>query len=311
MTLSKPKGSNNWGRWGEDDELGTVNLLTPEVVTSAAGEVKQGKVLSLSLPIKGSTSSAVAETVPHICGRPLPQHFMSVDGADYEAGVKQPAGGRGIADDALMISPHGTSTHMDALCHMWTGDEVYNGHKASRIRSYGATRCGIEKVGGIATRGVFFDIPAERGVETLEATDRITLEDLEGSCKRRGIQLRSGDAVVIRTGWTAVYAQDREKYWSGEPGLSTEAAEWLAAQDISLVACDNSAISGLNAEGRADETVEDDVHMIFLWRHGTYLVEMLWLEELAKEGADTFLLTLAPLAIVGGTGSPVNPLAIL
>lgn len=303
--------TGNWGRWGDEDQLGSLNLLTGDVVRAAAGAVRQGRILSLSLPIKGSTSSSVAETVPHLKGRPLPQHFMSVDGADYEAGVKLPAGGRGIADDALIVSPHGTTTHMDALCHMWTGRQIYNGHASSRIRSYGATRCGMENVAGVVTRGVLFDVPTFRGVGVLDPADRITIADLEAMSAKGGFTVGAGDAVVIRTGWPTVFAESPERYWGGEPGLSSEAARWLAARDIALVASDNSAISGLNAEGRADETLEDDIHMIFLWRHGIYLIEMLWLEELAAAGQSSFLFVVAPLKIVGGTGSPVNPLAVL
>jgi kynurenine formamidase len=302
---------SNWGRWGEEDQRGALNLLTGDAVRAATGAVRQGRVLSLSLPIKGSTSSSVAETVPHLKGRPLPQHFMSVDGADYEAGVKLPAGGRGIADDALMLSPHGTTTHMDALCHMWTGKQIYNGHAASRIRSYGATRCGMENVEGVVTRGILFDVPAFRGVDVLDPADRITVADLQAMSGQTGVTVGQGDAIVIRTGWPTVFAQSPERYWAGEPGLSSDAARWLAARDIVLVASDNSAISGLNVEGRADETLEDDIHMIFLWRHGIYLIEMLWLEELAAAGQATFLFVVAPLKIVGGTGSPVNPLAVL
>ena len=306
-----PTGPHNWNRWGAEDELGALNLLTGAVVRSALGSVQQGRILSLSLPIKGSTSSSAPSTVPHLKGRPLPQHFMSVDGADYEAGVKLPAGGRGIADDALLLSPHGTTTHMDALCHMWTGKQIYNGHASSRIRSYGATRCGIEKIEGIVTRGVLFDVAGYRGVDVMDPADRISALDLEAMSEAMGITVGHGDAIVIRTGWPTVYARDPERYWGGEPGLSSDAAKWLAARDISVVASDNSAISGLNKEGLADETVEDDIHMIFLWRHGIYLMEMLWLEELATAAQPTFLFVVAPLKIVGGTGSPVNPLAVL
>jgi len=302
---------NNWGRWGEEDQRGALNLLSGDVVRSAMSSVAQGRVLSLSLPIKGSTSSSVSSTVPHLKGRPLPQHFMSVDGADYEAGVKLPAGGRGMADDALIVSPHGTTTHMDALCHMWTGKQIYNGHPSSRIRSYGATRCGMENVEGIVTRGVLFDVAAFRGIEVLDPDDRISAVDLEAMSELMGITVGQGDAVVIRTGWPTVFSQSPERYWNGEPGLSCDAAQWLAARDIALVASDNSAISGLNVQGRADESLDDDIHMIFLWRHGIYLIEMLWLEELAAAGQATFLFVVAPLKIVGGTGSPVNPLAVL
>ncbi len=307
----QPPKPNNWGRWGEEDQRGALNLLTGDVVRGAMASVAQGKILSLSLPIKGSTSSGVSSTVPHLKGRPLPQHFMSVDGADYEAGVKLPAGGRGMADDALIVSPHGTTTHMDALCHMWTGKEIYNGHPSSRIRSYGATRCGMENVEGIATRGVLFDVAGFRGVEVMDPADRITAVDLEAMSESMGVTVGQGDAIVIRTGWPTVFAQSPERYWNGEPGLSSDAAQWLAARDIALVASDNSAISGLNVQGRADESLEDDIHMIFLWRHGIYLIEMLWLEELAAAGQATFLFVVAPLKIVGGTGSPVNPLAVL
>jgi kynurenine formamidase len=309
--MSLPPEPHNWGRWGADDQRGALNLLTPQVVKAATGCVRQGRVVSLSLPIKGSTSSSVAQSVPHLKGRPLPQHFMSVDGADYEAGVKQPAGGRGIADDALIVSPHGTTTHMDALCHMWTGKSIYNGHPASRIRSYGATRCGIENIAGIATRGILFDAAALRGTDVLDPADRIGAADLEAMSKAAGITVGSGDAIVLRTGWPTVFAESPDRYWNGEPGLSAEGARWLAERDIALVASDNSAISGLNSEGLADEELDDDIHMIFLWRHGIYLLEMLWLEELAAAGQPTFLFMVAPLKIVGGTGSPVNPLAVL
>jgi kynurenine formamidase len=309
--MSLPPEPHNWGRWGADDQRGALNLLTPQVVRMATGCVRQGRVISLSLPIKGSTSSAVAQSVPHLKGRPLPQHFMSVDGADYEAGVKLPAGGRGIADDSLIVSPHGTTTHMDALCHMWTGKSIYNGHPSSRIRSYGATRCGIENIAGIATRGILFDAAALRGKSVLDPADRIGGADLEAMSKAAGITIGQGDAIVLRTGWPTVFAENPDRYWAGEPGLSAEGARWLAERDIALVASDNSAISGLNAEGLADEELDDDIHMIFLWRHGIYLLEMLWLEELAAAGQPTFLFMVAPLKIVGGTGSPVNPLAVL
>lgn len=306
-----PPKPHNWGRWGEDDQRGALNLLSGDIVKSALGAVRNGTVLSLSLPIKGSTSSSAASTVPHLKGRPLPQHFMSVDGADYEAGVKLPAGGRGIADDALVLSPHGTTTHMDALCHMWSGKQIYNGHASSRIRSYGATRCGMENIEGIVTRGVLFDVPTHRGVAVLEPEDRIGIADLEAMSGRMGVTVGRGDAIVIRTGWPTVYEKSPERYWASEPGLSSEAAKWLAERDVAVVASDNSAISGLNTEGRADETLDEDVHLIFLWRHGIYLMEMLWLEELARAGQSTFLFIVAPLKIVGGTGSPVNPLAVL
>ncbi|CAA0081006.1 Kynurenine formamidase [Halioglobus japonicus] len=301
----------NWGRWGKDDQRGAANLVTADVTRQAAGAVGQGRVLSLSLPIQGSTSSNAASRVPHMKGRPLPQHFMSVDGGDYAAGASHPAGGRAMADDALMLSPHGTTTHVDALCHMWRGDEIYNGHSANRIRSYGATRCGIENLQHLVTRGVFLDIPALDQRQHLDPLEQISVEQLQAALAVRGLTIQQGDAVIIRTGWTEVFSTDPDLYWSGEPGLSPEAALWLAQQDVSLVGCDNSAICSLNQSGLSCDALDDDIHMILLWEHGIYLLEMLWLTELATQQAGEFLFMLAPLNIKGGTSSPVNPLAVL
>lgn len=310
--MSDTNTSNgNWGRWGEDDQRGAANLVTANVTKQAATAVALGQVLSLSLPIQGSTSSNAASRVPHMKGRPLPQHFMSVDGGDYAAGASHPAGGRAIADDALMLSPHGTTTHVDALCHMWRGDEIYNGHSANRIRSYGATRCGIENLQHLVTRGIFLDIPALDQRQHLDPLEQITVGQLQDALAARRLTIREGDAVIFRTGWTEVFATDSELYWSGEPGLSPEAALWLAKQDVCLVGSDNSAICSLNQSGLSCDELDDDIHMILLWQHGVYLLEMLWLKELAAHNAGEFLFMLAPLNIKGGTGSPVNPLAVL
>ncbi|MQY02904.1 cyclase family protein [Actinomadura macrotermitis] len=299
--------SNNWGRWGAGDERGALNLLTPETVLAAAGCVREGRVLGLSLPIRGATSSPAPTTVPHLRGRPLPQHFMSVDGGDYAAGTRAIGAGLKMADDALVVTPHGTTTHMDALCHMWSGDELYNGHPADRVRSYGAGRCGIDKAGPVVARGVLFDIPRLRGVPHLAATDRIGPADLEGC----GVQVRPGDVAVVRTGWPLAWQDGPDAYWAGQPGLSADAGRWLAERDVCVVASDNAAIGGLNDRQLADEGLADDLHMILLWRHGIHLVEMLWLEELAESGRTDFLFVVAPLRIEGGTASPVTPVAVL
>ncbi|MGN9838209.1 cyclase family protein [Nonomuraea sp. H19] len=297
---------NNWGRFGPDDQRGTLNLLTPAVVLDALRAATTGEVLSLAMPIRGATSSPAPTTVPHLRGRPLPQHFMSVDGGDYAAGARPIGEGLCVADDALVVTAHGTTTHMDALCHMWSGDRLYNGHPAARVRSYGATRCGIEHVGGVVARGVLFDVPRHLGLDHLPAGHRIAAGLLEEIATPR-----PGDVAVIRTGWPLVWERSKEEYWSGQPGLSAEAGRWLAAHDVSVVASDNAAIGGLNVRGLADETLADDLHLILLHRHGIHLIEMLWLEELAAAARAEFVFVVAPLRIEGGTGSPVTPLAIL
>lgn len=304
-----PQG--NWGRWGPNDERGAANLLTPEVVRAAAGSVREGRLLSLGMPIRGSTSGPAASSVPHLPGRPLPQHFMSVDGADYTAGARLMNGVIGIADDALIVSPHGTTTHMDALCHMWRGDLLYNNHAAARVRSYGATRCGIDKAGPIVARGVLFDVPAHLGVPYLDETVRVGADLLRDIAEDRGISVQPGDVAVIRTGWPTVYETDRARYQGGQPGLSHDGGLWLAERDVTAVACDNAAVGALAMDGSFDAGPDEDLHLLLLWSRGIYLLEMLWLEELARTGRHDFLFVAAPLAIEGGTGSPVNPVAVL
>ncbi|MFI7451067.1 cyclase family protein [Nonomuraea sp. NPDC049714] len=298
---------NNWGRFGPEDQRGTLNLLTPPVVLAALASATEGRVLSLAMPIRGSTSSPAPTTVPHLRGRPLPQHFMSVDGGDYAAGTKPVGAGLRVADDALIVTHHGTTTHMDALCHMWSGDELYNAHPAARVRSYGAGRCGIERVGGVVARGVLFDVPRHLGLEHLPGDFRITAELLQ----EVGPEPAPGDVAIVRTGWPGVWERSPEEYWSGQPGLSPDAGRWLAARDVAVVASDNAAIGGLDARQLATEPLADDLHLILLHRHGIHLIEMLWLDELSASGRTDFVFVVAPLRIEGGTGSPVNPLVIL
>ncbi|MEV4568411.1 cyclase family protein [Nonomuraea sp. NPDC049419] len=297
---------NNWGRFGPDDQRGTLNLLTPSVVLDALRSATTGEVLNLALPIRGATSSPAPGTVPHLPGRPLPQHFMSVDGGDYAAGARPVGPGLRVADDALLVSHHGTTTHMDALCHMWSGDELYNGHPAARVRSYGATRCGIEHAGGVVARGVLYDVPRHLGLDHLPAEHRVSAAELAAITTPR-----PGDVAVVRTGWPLVWERSREEYWSGQPGLSAEAGRWLAGHDVAAVACDNAAVGGLDGRGMSQEPVEDDLHLLLLHRHGIHLIEMVWLEELAARGRTDFVFVAAPLRIEGGTGSPLSPLAIL
>lgn len=301
----------NWGRWGDDDERGAANLLTPEVVAGAVTSVREGRILPLAMPIKGATSNSAAQRVPHLAGRPLPQHFMSVDAGDYAVGARRMEGGIAVADDAIILSPHGTTTHMDALSHMWRDDVLYNGHPAERVRSYGALRCGIDKVGGIVTRGVLFDVPSHLGVPYVEPGTPIDAAVLQGCADRAGFTVGAGDVALVRTGWPRVWQEDPAVYQGAQPGLSHDGASWLVERDVVAIGADNAAVGPIVPGTTSAEGPDKDVHMLTLWRHGVYLIEFLWLEELAASGRSDFLFMVAPLAIDGGTASPVTPLAVL
>ena len=301
----------NWNRWGADDERGAANLLTPEVVVSAVSSVREGKVLSLAMPIRGATSNGGARRVPHLAGRPLPQHFMAVDGGDYATGARKIKDAIAVADDALVVSPHGTTTHIDALAHLWRDDKLYNGHPAGRVRSYGATRCGIDKLGAIVTRGLLLDVAGFLGVDHVEPETVIDKSVLAGCAEAVGVEPRPGDVVLVRTGWPRVFATDPRRYQGAQPGIAYSAGRWLVDQDVVAIGSDNVAVGAIAPDGSFAGPVEEDIHLLTLWENGVHLVEMLWLEELAEAGRAEFLFVAAPLPIEGGTASPLNPLAVV
>jgi kynurenine formamidase len=222
----------------------------------------------------------------------------------------------GAAVDAIFFNYiHGTGTHLDALCHMWTRGEMYNGWSGNWVRSAGAMRLGIENVGGIATRGILLDVAGHRGMEILDPDDLITEDDLLECARSEGVDFASGDAVLVRTGWMATYASDPTGFSGMQPGLSASAGLLLARRDVCLVGADNAAVEafpGSPAPNPDDPRhgLHSRLHVAFLRNLGIYLLEMLDLDRLAAERIYEFQFALAPLLIDGGSGSPVNPLAI-
>jgi kynurenine formamidase len=300
---------NNWGRWGDEDELGALNLLTPEVIVRAAGLVREGRIYSLSLPIREFG-------VPKLTGRPSPQHFMGLDGGDFAAGSKLKTNPRqGMCDDTLIIAAHGTSTHMDALCHMWYDDRLYNGFRGDSVRSYGATRCGIDKVKGLITRGLLLDVAGHQGKPHLDPGYAVSAEELAAVAAAEGVHPERGNVVLVRTGWMG---RGPEPYNEFQPGVADEGGVWLADQGVVAIGCDNTSVS---PQPPVDVTApkppepgrepEPGLHILMLRDRGVYLIEMLDLEALARDRRHEFLFMAAPLQIKGGTNSPINPLAVV
>ena len=286
----------SWRRWGEDDERGALNLIGPEAVKRAATLVKSGRVISLAQPISDRTP------VPAM--RQPVMHLMNRDGGDYAAGAKRP-GGVQVAEDTLIIPVH-LGTHIDALCHVWYDDCLYNGFSGNSIRSTsGATRCGVEKFTPLVTRGLLFDVIGHRG-KAPEAGEPISTAELKAIAAKAGFAVESGDAVLIRTGWWENHGALPD-YFSAEPGIDADAAEWLAESGAALVAADNYAIEVIPF---AAGTVFP-VHQRLLRDFGIPLMEGLVLKELAEAGATAFMFTAAPLPVSGATGSPLCPIAVL
>lgn len=286
-----------WGRWGVEDEAGAANLIGPAQVRLAAGLVRTGQVIRLD--------QTLSDRLPVPGHRAGLQHFMGRDGGDYAAGAKRP-GGFQFAEDTVVLPLH-LGTHIDALCHAWCDDHLYNGFPGSTVRSTTrALRCGVEKLPPLVTRGVLLDMVALRGAP-LEDGATISAEELRVASARIGVTLRDGDAVLIRTGWLERQDARRGVDFNAEPGIGVEAALFLAEAGVAMVGADNFAIETLPFP---PGTVFP-VHQRLIRDYGLSLLEGAVLQGLAAAGAREFLFMAAALPIAGATGSPIAPVAVL
>jgi kynurenine formamidase len=289
MSAAGQNTLSNWGRWGADDQQGSLNLITPDIIKAAAGLVKTGKTYSLSMPLEAEGANW-----------PTRQKLWRVM-------IHRPSkSGSGGSGDALMMHSH-NGTHIDALCHFWRDDQLYNGFDArEHISSLGATRDSIAEVPFMVGRGVLLDVAAWKGVDHLGVGEAITAADLDACAAAQNITLQSGDILLVRTGWMRVFSEDRVLFDSGEPGIDDSTLPWLKAHDIVAVGCDNHAVEVM-AKIPPDRL---PVHEVALRDLGVYLMENFNLEVLAADKAYEFLLVIAPLQLTGAAGSPINPIAI-
>jgi len=287
----------NWRRWGADDERGALNHIGPAQVRAAAALVNTGEVFSLAQSLSPRT--------PVPAHRAGIQHFMGRDGGDYAAGARRP-GGFQFAEDTVVLPLH-IGTHLDALCHAWYDDHLYNGFPQNATRSTtGAAHCGIDKFGPIVSRGILLDIVALKGAPVPNGA-AITRADLQQAARKAGITPGIGDVVLIRTGWWETHEGEKNISFNAEPGLDLEAGLWLAEAEVALIGADNFAIEQMPFP---DDTVFP-VHQRLIRDFGIPLLEGLVLQPLAAAGRPAFLFAASPLPVAGGTGSPISPIAIL
>jgi kynurenine formamidase len=286
-----------WQHWGQDDERGALNHIGSAQVQEAAALVRSGRVLSLAQPLSPRTP------VPrHRAGV---QHFMERDGGDYAAGARRP-GGFQFAEDTIVLPLH-VGTHIDALCHAWYDDALYNGFPGSGTRSTtGAARCGIDKMGPVVGRGVLLDVAGVHG-EPLPDGAAIGPWDLEQAAMRAGVGIAKGDIVLVRTGWAEHQGRTDNISFDGEPGLNVDAALWLVEHEIAALGADNFAVEVIPFT----QGMVFPVHQRLIRDFGVPLLEGLMLHELAATSRHKFLFVASPLPVVGGTGCPINPIAIL
>ena len=219
------------------------------------------------------------------------------------------AGPRTGAAGVIICGEH-TGTHIDALCHQSDALVLYGGVSVtSEVQSSrGFTRHGVEEIPPIVAPGVLLDAAAREGVKSLEPGHAVTGEDLEACCENQGVAVEPGDVVLVRTG-NARYWEDADRYLAG-PGMATSASYWVAQRGVVAVGADNPA---WDVPGMKDPDLGCMLpgHLILLARRGIYIIENLKLDELAAAGYHRFDFVCTPLKLVGATGSPVRPLAII
>ena len=300
---------SNWGRWGPDDERGTLNFITRERVLYGLATARRGKVISCALPFDENGPQTGRG------GRHNPIHVMLADGGDALAGAQDciPGGFR-YADDAVTM-PLQCGTQWDALAHVFYDGRMYNDRDARLVTSRGARANSIDKIAdSIVTRGVLLDLPRLRRLPWLEDGTPIYPEDLDACAEIQGVTVERGDAVLVRTGMMTRCLQ--QKSWEGycggpAPGLSIQCARWLYEREIAAVATDTWGVEVIPNE---TEDCFQPLHMIALRNTGLLFGEIFQLDELAtacaEDGNYAFCFVAPPLPITGAVGSPINPLAI-
>jgi kynurenine formamidase len=297
----------NWGRWGADDELGALNLITPERRAAATALVTDGRALSLAFDL---------ETVPGP-DNPEPAHHHMLNAADARKfellpGFEQTTCYLGVACHGMAV------THIDALCHIFVDGLMWNGRPTDEVLSTGAVRNAIGAVAdGICGRGVLLDVPRQRGIEWLDPSERITPADLEACEAATGVTVGPGDIVLISNGRARRrHAEGAGIIAEGFPGLHPTCLPWLRERDVAALGSDGiSDALDHSAFGATDRGPWPmPIHQIGIAAIGLHLLDNLDLTGLADTCAElgrwAFLLTIAPLRIPKGTGCAVNPIAV-
>jgi len=295
----------NWGRWGADDQLGTLNLVDDAARRRAVESVRTGQALALGLPLSAEEGIQMG----FVPGRVNPDRTM--------ISVNEPLSPDpdwiSTSEDCVTLALQ-CATHWDALAHASYGGHLYNGFPAGTVTEAGASRCGIGLVRTLVSRGVLLDVARAKGSSMLEPGYPISAADLDAALELARTDLSPGDVVLVRTGQMAhlrAESRDLVAYTWPTPGLTIGTAEWFAARDVAAVATDTLPLEVFPGE---DDDLYLPVHLLHLVDMGmtqgqNWVLDPLG-EACAEDGRYTFLLDATPLPFTNGLGSPLNPVAL-
>jgi kynurenine formamidase len=293
-------------KWGAQDEIGSGNLMKPEMALKAAKLIHTGEIFTLGFHLSAA--------LPLIGSRRFDMHMKRSTATD--------PGTRGENEEIVITELGQVGTQLDAFAHQMYGGEFYNCRTAHDMSfgdggttndltagaRQGFPHLGVEKIPDIMTRGVLIDVAGSKGVDMLPGGYVITPEDLQQALAKEKLKLETGDAVMIRTGWGKLYTvRGKDRYLKSSPGIGIAAGEWLIQQNPMLVGSDTCCVE---VRPYPEQKMNLPIHAMFLIVNGVYLVENLKLEDLTAARAYETAYIMTPLKIEGGTGSTIDPIAV-
>lgn len=293
---------SNTGRWGPDDQRGTLNLIDAAAVLRGAAAVRQGRAFSLAIPFDEDGPQTGA-----IPGRDNPVREMIMTNVAFTGDPADFC----TSDDKVAMGVQ-AATHWDALSHVSYEGRMYNGTPADVVDEQGAARLGIDRFGPVATRGVLADVARAHGVDHFDDGYAITGDDLDAAVAAAGVTVEPGDALLVRTGQMHfLRAGDKDRFGNPSPGLSTQSVEWLRDHDVAAIATDTLVFEVWPCE---DPAVLLPVHLLHLVDMGMPQGQLWALDDLAADcaadGQHDFLLCATPIPFTRAVGGPVAPTAI-
>ncbi len=311
---------SNWGRWGADDQLGTLNFIDAAARLRGVAAVHDGNAFPLGLPMSESEGIQMG----FIEGRVNPTRSMICVNNPLSPDPEWIASSEDVVTFAMQCA-----THWDGLAHVSygagpDGGKLYNGYPASSVTEAGTTKLGIHLIGSLVSRGLLLDVARAKGLEVLDGGYPITPDDLDAACELGKLTVEPGDVLLVRTGQAAHLAlpgrpglagappkRDLIAYTWPTPGLTLATTEWFHAKDVAAVATDTMVLEVYPCE---DKNLYLPVHLIHLVEMGMTQGQNWFLDELADacaaDGRYEFLLDATPLPFTNGLGSPVNPVAL-